>query len=136
MLCCISEPEINCNSRRAFLIASWVRVSGVLSLVPSSRPATLRLCWGRGEDLSGVRVAATSLEMSLKEEKGEKEPRGAFSLLPCKGFGVLQRCFAGKWMNVFQAVPGIHLVVGESVFGGRFRAEQKARLRPPEQEVE
>lgn len=42
----------------------------------------------------------------------------AFSLLPCKGLGVLQRCFPGKWMNVLQAVPGILFIAEKSMFWG------------------
>lgn len=42
----------------------------------------------------------------------------AFSLFPCKGLGVLQRCFPGKWMNVLQAVPGILFIAEKSMFWG------------------
>lgn len=40
------------------------------------------------------------------------------SIQPAALLGVLQRHFTGKWMNVFQAVPVIHFITGESVFRG------------------
>lgn len=43
---------------------------------------------------------------------------GSIQPAALQGAGVLQRRFAGKWMNVFQAVPGIHFIAGESMFWG------------------
>lgn len=47
-------------------------MSGLLSLALSSQHAALRLCWDCSEDLLEMRVALTSLEMSLKGAKGEQ----------------------------------------------------------------
>lgn len=118
MLCCISEPEINCNSWWAFIITFWMRMSGLLSLTPSSQHAVLHLCWDCSEDLSEMRVALRSLEVSLKGEMGQIQPKGNIQPAAPQGAGVLQRRFAGKWMNVFKAVPGIHFIARESMFCG------------------
>lgn len=116
ILCCISEPEINCNSWWAFIITFWMSMSG-LSLTPSSQHDALHFCWACSEGLPEMCVALSWVELSFKREMGRCNPwEEAFSLLPCKGLGVLQRHFAGKWMNVFRAVPGIHFIVEESMF--------------------
>lgn len=86
----------------------------LLSLAPSSQHSTVPR-WGLQGGFIGGAAVLRALEMSLKGRGTRWE---AFSLLPCKGLGVLQRCFAGKWMNVLQAVPGLHCIAGESTFRG------------------
>lgn len=93
-------------------------MSGLLSLTPSSQHAVLHLCWNCSEDLSEMCVALRSLEVSLKGEMGQIQPKGSIQPAALQGAGVLQRRFAGKWMNVFKAVPGIHFIAGESMFWG------------------